>query len=202
MVSKIFVKNGSGNGLLPGGTKPLPEPKLIYHQKYSAAFSSEHDMPMNLICNMFGNETLSKLLPHVLQANEFGLFGYQAFKKYLWIRQHFDGLVQDCSISITNALEILESCTKPSIYSIRSHKIFCPLKSQHMKPNKMAAILQTTFWNAFSWRKNHCILVQISLKSVPRDSTYNEPVLVQLMAWCKQATSHFLIQWWPRSRHH
>ena len=28
---------------------------------------------------------------------------------------HIDGLVQDCSISIANALEILQSCTKPSI---------------------------------------------------------------------------------------
>ena len=25
----------------------------------------------------------------------------------------FDGLVQDCSISIANAMEILQSCTKP-----------------------------------------------------------------------------------------
>ena len=30
---------------------------------------------------------------------------------------HIDGLVQDCSISIANALEILQSCTKPSIYA-------------------------------------------------------------------------------------
>ena len=29
---------------------------------------------------------------------------------------HIDGLVQDCSISIANALEILQSHTKPSIY--------------------------------------------------------------------------------------
>ena len=29
----------------------------------------------------------------------------------------FYGLVQDCSISIANALEILQSCTKPSILS-------------------------------------------------------------------------------------
>ena len=27
---------------------------------------------------------------------------------------HIDGFVQDCSISIANALEILQSCTKPS----------------------------------------------------------------------------------------
>ena len=29
---------------------------------------------------------------------------------------YIDGLVQDCSISIFNALEILQSCTKPSIW--------------------------------------------------------------------------------------
>ena len=26
---------------------------------------------------------------------------------------HIDGLVQDCSVSIANALELLKSCTKP-----------------------------------------------------------------------------------------
>ena len=31
--------------------------------------------------------------------------------------QYIDGLVQDCSISNANALEILQYCTKPSIYS-------------------------------------------------------------------------------------
>ena len=29
---------------------------------------------------------------------------------------HFDGLVQDCRNSIASALELLQSCTKPSIY--------------------------------------------------------------------------------------
>ena len=28
---------------------------------------------------------------------------------------HFDALVQDCSNSIANALELLQSCTKPSL---------------------------------------------------------------------------------------
>ena len=35
-------------------------------------------------------------------------------KKSNWV--HIDDLVRDCSISIANALEILQSCTKPSIY--------------------------------------------------------------------------------------
>ena len=36
---------------------------------------------------------------------------------YLWgvPRQHFDGLVQDCSNSIANPLELLQSCSKPSV---------------------------------------------------------------------------------------
>ena len=30
--------------------------------------------------------------------------------------QYIDGLVQDCSYPIANALELLQSCTKPSTY--------------------------------------------------------------------------------------
>ena len=30
--TEIWVNIGSGNGLLPDGTKPLPEPILTYHQ--------------------------------------------------------------------------------------------------------------------------------------------------------------------------
>ena len=33
------------------------------------------------------------------------------------MKSDIDGLVQDCSFSIANALEILRLCTKPSIYS-------------------------------------------------------------------------------------
>ena len=34
-------------------------------------------------------------------------------KQYTTYTVHFNGLVQDCSISITNTLEILQSCPKP-----------------------------------------------------------------------------------------
>ena len=32
VMPEIWVNIGSGNGLLPDGTKPLPEPMLTYHQ--------------------------------------------------------------------------------------------------------------------------------------------------------------------------
>ena len=34
MATEIWVQIGSGNGLLPSGNKPLPEPRLIYHQGF------------------------------------------------------------------------------------------------------------------------------------------------------------------------
>ena len=36
------------------------------------------------------------------------------------IYSDFDGLKQDCSNSIANALELLQSCTKPSIWGYPS----------------------------------------------------------------------------------
>ena len=32
MATYFYVNIGSGNGLLPDGTKPLPEPVLTYHE--------------------------------------------------------------------------------------------------------------------------------------------------------------------------
>ena len=42
----------------------------------------------------------------------------QRINSYIYLRLHIyiDGLIQDCSISIANALEILQSCTKPSTF--------------------------------------------------------------------------------------
>ena len=38
--------------------------------------------------------------------------------------EYIDGLVQDCSNSIADALELLQSCTKPSILSVMSPSYF------------------------------------------------------------------------------
>ena len=32
MATEIWVNIGSGNGLVPDGTKPLPEPMFTYHK--------------------------------------------------------------------------------------------------------------------------------------------------------------------------
>ena len=45
-------------------------------------------------------------------------------KQFYYITMDYiDGLVQDCSNSIANALELLQSCTKPSISMTQSKTI-------------------------------------------------------------------------------
>ena len=40
---------------------------------------------------------------------------------------------------------------------------------------------------------------KIALRWMPPDLTDDKSTLVQVMAWCRQATSHYLSQCWPRS---
>ena len=40
---------------------------------------------------------------------------------------------------------------------------------------------------------------EIALRWKPKDLTDDKSTLVQVMAWCRQATSHYLRQCWPRS---
>ena len=43
------------------------------------------------------------------------------------------------------------------------------------------------------------ISCEIALIWMSLDLTYVQSTLIQVMAWCRQATSHYLNQWWPRS---
>ena len=43
------------------------------------------------------------------------------------------------------------------------------------------------------------ISCEIALKWMPLDLIDDKSTLVQVMAWCRQATSHYLSQCWPRS---
>ena len=50
MATEIWVNIGLGNGLLPDGTKPLPEPMLTDHQSsdiHMRAVSQEMSEPFN-----------------------------------------------------------------------------------------------------------------------------------------------------------
>ena len=48
----------------------------------------------------------------------------------------------------------------------------------------MAEISQTTYWNAFSWKKTR-ISIDISPNCVPKGQINNITALAQIMAWCR-----------------
>ena len=43
-----------------------------------------------------------------------------------------------------------------------------------------------------------CVSCEIALRWISLDLTDDKSTLVQVMAWCRQATSHYLSQCWPR----
>ena len=49
--------------------------------------------------------------------------------------------------------------------------------------DKMAAIFQMTFSNAFSWMKIYEFFIKMSLNFVPKGPVNNIPALVQILAW-------------------
>ena len=71
--------------------------------------------PWSFIYFMCENASLQKLDTHA--AMIFQIWSYQKFE-LPGDTGYIDRLVQDCSNSIANALELLQSCTKPTIYCI------------------------------------------------------------------------------------
>ena len=71
MATDIWVNIGSGNGLLPDGTKPLPEPMLTYQQSFVAfiwqQFYVKHLVSIHEISSKI---MFLKLQPHLPGANE------------------------------------------------------------------------------------------------------------------------------------
>ena len=72
----------------------------------------------------------------------------------------------------------------------------------YITPGQMASILAGDILKCIFLNQNDKIPIQISLKFVPRNPIYNEPALVQIMAWCRignKLLSESMMTWWPIS---
>ena len=65
------------------------------------------------------------------------------------------------------------------------------VKEFHLHLAKMAAILAYDIFNYIFLNENDRILIQISLKYVPRSSIDNKSALVQVMVWCRTGNKPF-----------
>ena len=74
MASQNLVSIASGNGLLPDGTKPLPEPMLTCHQSGSVAVTRQHKLYQGMLKISITEICLKSvhwtLLPHLPETNE------------------------------------------------------------------------------------------------------------------------------------
>ena len=83
--------------------------------------------------------------------------------------------------------------------------IFC-----HLGP-LLLTLIDSLAHGKFEWNFRYVVLkwilvidgwgisCEIALIWMSLDFTDDQSELVQVMAWCCQATSHYLSQWWPRS---
>ena len=69
-VLEILINNGSGKGLLPDGTKPLPEPKLTCHQWSLVALTwQQFNCSRYRFIRMSLKIALLRLYPHLTEDN-------------------------------------------------------------------------------------------------------------------------------------
>ena len=120
--------------------------------------------------------------------------------EYIWI--------QNWKVtSVKRSFLYMVSCQTSSpiaiVYSITDTKMtftdsisfkFNSLAPGRFQRNFSKVIFQLTLVTD-GWR----ISCKIVLKWIPMDFTDGKSTLVQVMAWCHQATSHYLSQCWPRS---
>ena len=86
---------------------------------------------------------------------------------------------------------------KNSPGKISVHKWCSSINS--LDPEGFYYSLQLINFKLISMMNMSSIFYQIAIRWMPQHLTDHQSTLVQVMAWCCQATSHYLIQCWPRS---
>ena len=141
MVTEIWVNFGSGNGLLPDGTKPLPEPMLTDHHLKSSDIHSRaisQEMPQPSITKIHWKITYLKFHSNFPGANEL------ISKTQPILLAILGGACRVCCSECLLIVQKLSFVFKP--FSL------VRLLTQWAR-DKMAAISQTTYSNAFSGMK-------------------------------------------------
>ena len=106
-----------------------------------------------------------------------------------WICAHFLHVSDVLAIQVQKYKEVFVE----AMAQVR-HPLFNSLAPGRIKFNFRKVIYKLTLLNG-GWS----ISCEIALRWMPQDLTDDKSTLVKVMAWCRQATSHYLSQCWPRS---
>ena len=82
-------------------------------------------------------------------------------------------------------------------YVISDHASIIPINS--LAPGGFENIFQNVFFKLISWIDTLSNSCETALRSMPQNPSDDKSTLVQVMAWCHQAASHYLSQCCPKS---
>ena len=92
-------------------------------------------------------------------------------------------------------------CCAPHVLLLRykwkhSYVLVIKCRITHCPLTDVAVILKVIFWNKISSLATGC---ETALRWMPQNVTNEKSLFVQIIAWCRQARSHYLNQCWPSS---
>ena len=88
-------------------------------------------------------------------------------------------------------------CYEHIATSRQTVKLNCHVNS--LAPGGFENIFQNVFFKLISWIDTLSNSCETALRSMPQNPSDDKSTLVQVMAWCRQAASHYLSQCCPRS---
>ena len=69
-----------------------------------------------------------------------------------------------------------------------------------LAPGRCGCNFKIIIFKLIPWTDISCAACKIVVRRIPQNSSDDESTLVQVMAWCRQAKSHYLSQWWESSK--
>ena len=78
-------------------------------------------------------------------------------------------------------------------------QMFDKIVFNSLAPGGFENIFQNVFFKLISWIDTLSNSCETALRSMPQNTSDDKSTLVQVMAWCRQAASHYLSQCCPRS---
>ena len=74
-----------------------------------------------------------------------------------------------------------------------------PIMVNSLAPGRYGSNFENVSWRHMLQMKFMSSSGELALRWMPQNTFDDKSILAQVMAWCRQATSHYLSQCWPRS---
>ena len=184
MATEIWVNIGSGNGLLPDGTKPLPEPMLTDHQWG----------PETFILGQFHKRCLNH--QSLKSVSKLHIWNVIQISQWVKFTKHLHAMW--CCWQLWCYPYCAQDTLQPLISGMGVTKVLFPNFLINSSPlDKMATILAGNISIAFSWMKMIQFWFNFHCTMFPGVQLTISQHWLRYWLGAKQATSHYLNQWWP-----